>query len=215
MPAAVGTSTDRVRLVLADDHLVVRAGLRSLLSTDSGFDVVAEAHDVPSTRRAVQALRPDVLVLDLTMGDDSSLRAIPELLQAAPSMRVLVLTMHEDPAFAEEALRLGAHGYLLKEAAAAELLRAVHTVARGGTYLQPALGAAVVRRQASADRLSGRERAVLSLIAAGFTNAEIAERLYVSLRTVEAHRSSLRTKLGLDTRAELSAYARAHGLLSP
>nr|WTB34497.1 response regulator transcription factor [Streptomyces sp. NBC_00830] len=206
-----------ITVVLADDHLVVRAGMRLLLAQDPAFRIVAESATVPDTLEAVRRTRPRVLVLDLTMAGQSSLPMIPALLTASPGTRILVLTMQEDPAFAREALRTGAAGYLLKEAAAEELLAAAHQVAGGATYVQPVLGARLaVEMPGSADQdsLTAREAEVLSLLALGHTNQEIAQRLYVSVRTVETHRARIRDKLGKDTRAELIAAARERGLVA-
>ncbi|MFB6704413.1 response regulator [Streptomyces sp. NPDC056333] len=226
-----------ITVVLADDHLVVRAGMRLLLAQDPAFRIVAESATVPDTLDAVREHRPRVLVLDLTMAGQSSLPMIPALLTASPGTRILVLTMQEDPAFTREALRTGAAGYLLKEAAAEELLAAAHQVADGATYVQPVLGARLAvetpgpahqepvpvlgARSAAAtpgpadqEPLTVREAEVLSLLALGHTNQEIAQRLYVSVRTVETHRSRIRDKLGKDTRAELIAAARERGLVA-
>ncbi|MEE4590429.1 response regulator transcription factor [Streptomyces sp. DSM 41524] len=163
--------------------------------------------------------QPSVLVLDLTMAGQSSLPSIPDLLAASPGTRILILTTQEDPAFARAALRIGAAGYLLKEAAAEELVGAARQVAKGATYLQPAMGA----RPAIADTgapgtdgdasLTARELQILSLRAPGHTNQEIARRLHVSVRTVETHRARIRDKLKAETRAELIAAARERGLL--
>ncbi|MEU1532363.1 response regulator transcription factor [Streptomyces fagopyri] len=206
-----------VTVVLADDHLVVRAGMRLLLAQDPAFRIVAESATVPDTLEAVRRTRPRVLVLDLTMAGKSSLPVIPALLTASPGTRILVLTMQEDPAFAREALRTGAAGYLLKEAAAEELRAAAHQVAGGATYVQPVLGARLaVEMPGPADQeaLTAREAEVLSLLALGHTNQEIAGHLYVSVRTVESHRARIRDKLGKDTRAELIAAARERGLVA-
>ncbi|MFE7330182.1 response regulator [Streptomyces sp. NPDC057565] len=206
-----------VTVVLADDHLVVRAGMRLLLAQDPAFRIVAESATVPDTLEAVRRTRPRVLVLDLTMAGQSSLPMIPALLTASPDTRILVLTMQEDPAFAREALRTGAAGYLLKEAAAEELRAAAHQVADGATYVQPVLGARLavdMPGSADQDSLTAREVEVLSLLALGHTNQEIAQRLYVSVRTVETHRARIRDKLGKDTRAELIAAARERGLVT-
>lgn len=200
-------------VALADDHPVVRAGLKTLLEADSAIQVVGEFDELTGTMAGVPALRPDVLVLDLAMAGKSSLGAIPELLSANPGMKIVILTMQEDPGFAREALRLGASGYVLKDAAADELLLALRTVRRGSTYLHPALGAQMAVLDAATSPLTDREIQVLRLLAEGHTNAEIASRLYLSLRTVETHRGQLRAKLGLESRAELSAYARQNGLL--
>ena len=198
--------------MLADDHPVVRAGLRTLLQAEPSLKVVAEFADLPSTVRGVPALRPDVLVLDLAMAGSSSLTAIPGLLASSPGLRLIVLTMHDEPGFAREALRLGAHGYVLKEAAADELVLAVRSVLRGTTYLQPSLGARLAKQDQPAGNLTDREREVLRLLATGHTNAEIARELFLSLRTVESHRGQIRAKLNLETRAQINAYAQEHGL---
>lgn len=206
------TAPPACTVALADDHPVVRAGLRNLLEGEREIKVVAEFTDLASTLRGVPALRPDVLVLDLAMAGASSLPAIPGLIGSSPGLRIIVLTMHDDTAFAREALRLGAHGYVLKEAAADELLLAVRSVLRGSTYLQPSLGARMATEESSAGNLTAREVEVLRLLAAGHTNAEVARQLFLSLRTVETHRGQIRMKLNLETRAEISAYARGHGL---
>ncbi len=199
-------------VALADDHPVVRAGLRSLLEAEPSLEVVAEFADLPSTVSGVRSLRPEVLVLDLAMAGASSLTAIPGLIASAPGLQLIVLTMHDEPGFAREALRLGAHGYVLKEAAADELLLAVRSVLRGTTYLQPSLGARMVTQEQPGGNLSDREREVLRLIATGHTNAEIAKQMFLSVRTVESHRGQIRSKLNLETRAEINAYAQEHGL---
>jgi two-component system response regulator NreC len=211
-PAPPDAAHSARTVVLADDHPVVRAGLRSLLQAEPSLRVVAEFADLPSTVRGVPRLQPDVLVLDLVMAGASSLPAIPGLLASRVGLQVIVLTMHDEPGFAREALRLGAHGYLLKETAADELLLAVRSVLRGDTYLQPSLGARLARQDEPADRLTDRERDMLRLLAAGHTNAEIAELMFLSLRTVESHRGQIRAKLHLQTRAEINAYAHEHGL---
>jgi two-component system, NarL family, response regulator NreC len=205
--------SEPLAVALADDHPVVRAGLRTLLEADSAVRVVGEFDDLPATMAGVPALRPDVLVLDLAMAGESSLAAIPRLLDGTPGLKIVILTMQEDPGFAREALRLGASGYVLKDAAADELLLSLRTVRRGSTYLHPSLGAQMAVLDASTSALTNREIHVLRLLAEGHTNGEVAARLYLSLRTVETHRGQLRAKLGLESRAELSAYAREHGLI--
>jgi two-component system response regulator NreC len=205
-----------ITIVLADDHQVVRAGLRMLLQAEDGFEVVAEAGDVPTTERRVAAYRPRVLILDLNMPGESSLPAIPRLREGAPETQIVVLTMQNDPAFAREALRAGAIGYVLKEAADSELVQAVRAAAEGRTYLNPELGArlaAAPQTDGPPDDLSGRELEVLRLIALGYTNSEIAERLYLSVRTVESHRAHIQQKTGRTTRAGLVAYARENDLV--
>jgi two-component system response regulator NreC len=204
----------RRTVALADDHPVVRAGLRALLDSETTIEVVAEFENLSSTLRGVRATQPAILILDLAMAGESSLQSIPELLASRPGMQIIILTMHEDPGFAREALRLGAHGYVLKDAAADELLLAVRSVLRGGTYLHPSLGARLATLDDGPSGLTEREVDVLRLIAAGYTNTEIAHQLFLSLRTVESHRGEIRAKLNLESRAELSSWAHEHGLSS-
>lgn len=206
-----------VSVVLADDHQVVRSGLRVLLQSDGRFSVIGEAGDVAGTLRIVRESRPRVLVLDLNMGGESSLDVIPQLRAEAPETQIVVLTMQENPAFAQAALRAGAVGYVLKDAADSELMSAVVLAAEGRTYLNPELGARLAaqppERDTRPDNLSPREVEVLKLIALGHTNGEIASSLFLSVRTVESHRAHIQQKVGLTTRAELVSYARDRGLL--
>jgi two-component system, NarL family, response regulator NreC len=209
--------TQPITVVLADDHRVVRSGLRVLLESDGRFSVLDEAGDVPGTLVALRECRPQVLVLDLNMGGVSSLDAIPQLRAEMPDTQIVVLTMQENPAFAQAALRAGALGYVLKEAADAELMTAVLAAAEGRTYLNPELGAKLAAQPPEGatrpDGLSPREVEVLRLIALGHTNTEIAESLFLSVRTVESHRSHIQHKVGVTTRADLVGYARRRGLL--
>ena len=206
-----------ITIVLADDHKVVRSGLRMLLESEGRFEVLAESGDVAGTVDAVRRTRPRVLVLDLNMGGESSLDFIPQLRTEVPETQIVVLTMQDNPAFARAALRAGAVGYVLKDAADAELMSAVELAAEGRTYLNPELGAKLASEPAEAetrpDNLSPREIEVLKLIALGHTNGEIASSLFLSVRTVESHRAHIQQKIRLTTRAELVAYARDHGLL--
>ena len=208
-----------VRVVLADDHAIMRAGLRRLLEGEAGCEVVAEAGTVEDTLRYTAGHKPDILVLDLSMPDRPSLPAIPEVLEASPDTRIVVLTMQVEPAFAREALRAGATGYVLKEAADEELIAAVKAAVAGRRYLNPHLAARVAleesRESGPPDGLSEREVEVLKLIALGFTNAEIAEKLYLSIRTVETHRSHIQQKVRLTKRSELVRYALDKRLLEP
>jgi two-component system, NarL family, response regulator NreC len=210
-------SVETISILIADDHRVVRAGLRMLLEAEEGFEVVAEAGDVPDTERRVAAHRPHVLILDLNMPGEPSLDAIPRLRKNVPATRIVVLTMQNDPAFAREALRAGALGYVLKEAADTELVQAVRLAAEGRTYLNPELGARLAAEPPAPsgppDDLSSRELEVLKLIALGHTNGEIAQTLYLSVRTVESHRAHIQQKTGRTSRADLVAYAREHQLL--
>jgi two-component system, NarL family, response regulator NreC len=205
---------DPIRIVLADDHAVVRAGLRLLLDGEEDLTVLAEAGEIETTKRMVRAHRPDVVVLDLNMPGGESLPAIPELAEHAA---VVVLTMQNDPAFARRALQSGATGYVLKEAADAELVQAVHAAASGGTYLNPQLGARMAAAPPAPsgppDGLTEREVEILRLIALGHTNTEIGGQLYLSVRTIESHRAHIQQKTGRTTRAELVRYALDHSLI--
>jgi two-component system response regulator NreC len=210
------TTAETIRIVLADDHAVVRSGLRLLLDGEPDFEVVAEAGDLESAERYVRGHHPAVLVLDLNMPGGSSLEAIPRIRQRCPETQIVVLTMQQEPAFARHALSAGALGYVLKEAADDELVEAVRKAARGESYLNPRLGARLASEPPPGppDDLSEREVDVLRLIALGHTNAEIAERLYLSVRTVETHRAHIQQKLNLSSRAELVRYALQRGLVS-
>ncbi len=205
-----------IRIVLADDHAVVRSGLRLLLDSEADFEVVAEAGDVQDARRYVRGHHPAVLVLDLNMPGESSLEAIPAIRAESPDTQIVVLTMQEEPAFARHALGAGALGYVLKEAADDELVQAVRRAAVGETYMNPRLGARLASEPPPGrpDDLSEREVDVLHLIALGHTNAEIAEQLFLSVRTVETHRAHIQQKLSLSSRAELVRYALERGLMS-
>ena len=208
-------TTGAIRVVIADDHAVVRRGLRQLLDAEDGFEVVAEAADLESARRYVRGHHPDVLVLDLNLTNGLSLGAIPELRADCPETQIVVLTMQSEPAYARRALAAGALGYVLKEAAESELVEALRRAADGDRYLNPRLGASVAVEVAS-DRpngLSERELEVLRMIALGNTNAEIAAALFVSVRTIETHRAHIQQKLGLRSRSELVRYALDHGLM--
>jgi two-component system response regulator NreC len=205
-----------VTIAIADDHAVVRTGLRMLLDAEPGFDVVAEAGDVAAAVRSVRGHKPRVLVLDLNMPGESSLGAIPSIREISPNTGVVVLTMQNDPAFAREALQAGALAYVLKEAADDELISAVRMAAEGNTYLNPQLGARLAAEPTQPtgppDDLTEREIEVLRLIALGHTNTEIGDQLYLSVRTVESHRAHIQQKLRRSSRAELVRYAIEHGL---
>jgi two-component system, NarL family, response regulator NreC len=211
------TPSGPITVVLADDHEVVRSGLRMLLESEAGIEVVAESGDVPSTLSEVELRRPDVLVLDLHMPGEPSLPAIPRLRERSPDTRVVVLTAQRDPSFAGEAMRLGVAGYVPKEAAGRQLVRAIRMAAEGKTYLEPTLGARLAADAAAARRsapeLTERELEVLRLIARGHTNREIAERLFLSVRTVEGHRARIQRKLGRSRRSDLVEYVVERGLV--
>jgi len=198
-----------VTVVVADDHAVVRAGVRMVLASDAAFEVVDEASSVASALRAVKTHRPCILLLDLHMPDGLSLDAVPTILTSSPETRVVALTMEEGPAFASRAFEVGACAYVLKEALETELLAALNDVAAGRRFLDPRVGGAMM----SSAPLTERERAVLRLLARGNTNAQVARQLSFSERTIEACRAQLRRKLGVGDRAELTEYAHSHGLL--
>jgi len=204
-----------IRVVIADDHAVVRRGLRQVLDAEQEFEVVAEAADLESARRYTRGHRPDVLVLDLNMPGGSSLEGIPEIRAECPETQIVVLTMQSEPAYARHALGAGALGYVLKESAESELVEAIRRAAAGDPYLNPRLGARVAAEPPPGlpDGLSEREVEVLRMIALGHTNAEIADRLFLSVRTVETHRAHIQQKLRLGTRSELVRYALDHGLV--
>ncbi|MCL2418802.1 MAG: response regulator transcription factor [Conexibacteraceae bacterium] len=204
-----------IRIVIADDHAIVRRGLRQLLDSDEGFEVVAEAEDVESARRYLRGHHPDVLVLDLNMPGESSIEAIPGLRAEFPDTQIVVLTMQNEPAYARAALGAGVLGYVLKEAADAELVAAIRAAVAGERYLNPRLGAKLAAEPPGPpDGLSERELEILRLIALGYTNAQVAQELFLSVRTVETHRTHIQQKLGLSDRAELVRYALDRRLVS-
>jgi two-component system response regulator NreC len=213
-PAEATAAT--VTIVVADDHAVVRGGLRRLLDGEPDLRVVAEAGDVDETKARVAEHKPAILLLDLHMPGGGSLPALRAIRDASPDTGILILTMQDDPGFAREAMLRGARGYVLKEAEEADLLHAVRTVAAGATYLQPELGARLltdsVREPAP---LTQREREVLRLLALGHTNAGAADHLHLSVRTVETHRANIQSKLGSTSRAELVRHALERGLIRP
>jgi two-component system, NarL family, response regulator NreC len=211
----VQASEEAITVVLADDHAVVRSALKLMLEAEPDIKVLAEAGDADGATRYVTGHHPDVLILDINMPGGSGLAAIPSIREQSPQTQIVVLTMQDETAFAREALQAGVLGYILKEAASEELVKAVRMAAQGRTYLQPELGArlAAEPETATPDDLSERELEVLRLIALGHTNNEIADQLYLSVRTVESHRAHIQQKLGLTTRSELVRYALDRGLI--
>jgi two-component system response regulator NreC len=205
--------------VVVDDHAVVRSGLRLLLDAEDDIDVVAEAGDARQAVFEARAHKPDVILLDVVMPGRSGIEAIPDLMKESPGSRILVLSMQDDAAYVRAAFAAGASGYVLKEAADAEVVSAVREVASGQRYVHPVLGARLVaaeaeeRARADEDPLSDREHEILRLLALGHTNQEIASELYLSVRTVETHRAHIMQKLRISTRAELVRYALDHGIL--
>jgi two-component system response regulator NreC len=208
-----------ITIVLADDHAVVRRGLRLVLDAEEDFEVLAEAGTTDDALRLVKAHRPGVVVLDLNMPGTmaSSLDALPAIAADAPDTRVVVLTMQEDPQYARRALAAGANAYVLKEGADSELVEAIRRAAAGEVYLNPRLGARIAaappERAGPPDDLTEREVQILRLIALGHTNTEIGSQLYLSVRTVESHRAHIQQKLRRTSRAELVRYALDHGFL--
>jgi two-component system, NarL family, response regulator NreC len=208
-----------IRVLIVDDHAVVRSGLRHVLNAEEGIEVVGEAGDAQQAVFEARAQKPDVVLMDVVMPGKSGIETIPDVLKDAPETKVLMLSMQDDPRYVREAFAAGATGYILKEAADTDVVAAVREVAAGGRYVHPSLGARMVavdaqeRKRAESDPLSDRERAVLRLLALGHTNQEISAQLYISVRTAETHRAHIMQKLRLTTRAQLVRYALGEGLL--
>jgi two-component system response regulator NreC len=209
-----------IRLLIIDDHQLVRSGLRRLLEGEADFTVEDEAGTAYDAVRLARLHKPDVILLDVVMPGGSGLDAIPEIREAAPDAKIVTLSMQDDPSYVRQAFASGASGYVLKEAADDELLAAIREVASGGNYVDPQLGArlaaadATAAAEADADPLSDREHEVLRLLALGHTNQEIAQMLFLSVRTAETHRARIMQKLRISTRAELVRYAIDHGVLA-
>jgi two-component system response regulator NreC len=212
-----------IRILVTDDHAVLRAGLTALLNAEPDLTVVGEASDGSECLRVAQAVQPDVILLDINMPGMNGLEVLPLLRQSAPQSRVLVLTMHDDSTYLRQVLRAGGAGYVLKQAADKELLSAIRTVYSGGTFLHPAHAQALLTDPSAAtppvqsdnrlEQLSEREQEVLTLIALGYSNKEIAEKLFLSVKTVETYKARIMEKLELTTRAALVRFALQHKLL--
>jgi two-component system, NarL family, response regulator NreC len=205
-------TTTPITVVIADDHAVVRQGLRLLLEAEQDLAVVGESSDLAQTRELLRERNPAVVLLDLHMGRELSLTALVELKATSPHTAVVILTMEDDPAFVAPAWNAGAAGYVLKEATRSDLVRAIRTVATGGRYLDPAVGGWALTSADDA-ALTERELEVLRLVALGYTNTEIAGHMYISPRTVETHRANLQAKLGISGRPRLVRYALEHGVI--
>ncbi len=211
-----------IRLLIADDHAVVRSGLKTLLASADGIEVVGEADSGAETLRQVESLRPEMVLLDISMPPDSGVKTAQQLKEKHPALIVLFLTMHEDETLLHEALRAGAAGYLIKRADESEIVQAIHAASRGDLYVHPAMTRALLhptaaaatgdRRASATEVLTPREVDVLRLLVRGNTNRQIAGLLGLSIRTVENHRANLMGKLGLSSRVELMNYAEEHGL---
>ncbi|WP_299284509.1 response regulator transcription factor [Thermoflexus sp.] len=209
-----------IRILIADDHGLLRAGLRALLRDEPDMAVVGEAIDSEDAIRKALELRPDVILLDISMPGQGGLEVTRFLRKNLPGTRILILTVHEDEGLLREAIRLGASGYIIKRAVEAELVHAIRAVWRGELYIHPAMTRALLRDLAPpppevspVEPLTPRELEVLRRIALGYTNRQIAEELGISIRTVETHRANLMGKLGVNSRVELVRYAREHGLI--
>lgn len=210
-----------INVLIADDHAIVRTGLRALLGSDPDLQLAGEATGGYEAIELVGKTRPDILILDLSMPDLDGIAVTRQLKPQYPDLRILILTVHEDEAMLREAIRAGASGYIVKRAAEAELIAAIETIRRGDLYVDPTMLRVLLveskkprtEQPASPDPLTPRETDVLKLIVQGYTNRQVGEELGISVRTVEGHRANLLEKLGLRTRVELVRYARDHGLI--
>ena len=211
-----------IQILIADDHGVVRAGLRALLSAEADLEVVGEAATGEAAVRLAMQRQPDVVLTDIGMPGMDGIEVARTLAEQAPEVRVLLLTVHEDAALLREALKAGAAGYVIKRAVESELINAIRAAAKGDLYVHPSLTRSLIEEKevpapannGALGRLTPRETEVLRLIAEGHTNTQIADLLFLSPRTIETHRANIRSKLHLDSRAELVRFAVRHGLLS-
>lgn len=212
-----------IRIIIADDHGILRAGLKSLLSADPNLQVVGEAANGEETLRQVNEFKPNVTIMDIGMPGNEGLEATRQVIQSSPNTKVIMLTMHEDGAVLQECLRAGAAGYIIKRAVEGELIDAIYAVNRGIIYIHPSLVPLLVARPVTTDAhksfdpdtLTEREIEILGLIVQGYTNREMGDALNISVRTVETHRSNLMEKLNLHSRVDLVRYAKEHKLIKP
>lgn len=212
------TRTHKIRIMIADDHAILRAGLKMLLNAQADMEVVSEAPDGETAVQSAMETEPDVVLLDLTMPRGGGMRALQEMTRNCLQTRVLMLTMHDDPAYLRAVLAAGASGYVLKRTVDTELLTAIRAVHRGGTFVDPSLTNVLIqdvlakrgakaRPTLPANILSDREQQVLKFVAQGYSSQQIAKRIFVSVKTVETYRARISDKLGLRTRSELVRYA--------
>ena len=210
-----------IRVLIADDHAIVRAGLRALLIEDTAFELVGEAAGGYEAIELVKKTRPDVLMLDLSMPDLDGISVTRMIKPQFPDLKILILTLHEDEALLKEAIKAGAAGYILKRAAEAELISAIRVILRGDLYIDPAMVRGLledsrdpqINQKNPTESLTPRETEILRLIVEGYTNRQIGQELNISIRTVEGHRANISDKLGLHSRVELVRYARQHNLI--
>ncbi len=209
------------RVLIADDHAIVRAGLRALLVEAAAFDLVGEASGGYEAIELVEKTKPDVLILDLSMPDLDGISVTRKVKPRFPDLKILILTLHEDEALLKEAIKAGAAGYILKRAAESELISAIRVILRGDLYVDPSMIRGLIeesptspgKQEIQSEPLTPRETKVLKLIVEGYTNRQIGQELNISIRTVEGHRANISDKLGLHSRVELVRYARQHGLI--
>lgn len=216
---SMGRRSNKIRVVVADDHSILRAGLRMLINAEADMTVVGEAADGKEVEVVVRKAMPDVLLLDITMPSGGGIKALEQVRRSFPQVRVLILTMHEDPAYLRSVLGAGASGYVLKRAVDADLLFAIRAVHRGGTFVDPSLAQTLLPQVGGVAAgkghvLSPRERQVLQLVAEGYTNQQIAERIFVGVKSVETYRARIGQKLSLNNRADFVRYALEAGLLT-
>ncbi len=206
-----------IRVLVTDDHAVLRTGITTLLEREPDITAVGDAATADQAVSRARALQPDVILLDVVMPRKSGFEALPELHKVAPEARVIMLSMQTNPSAIRKSLNSGAAGFVAKHASDTDLIDAIRRVAAGSRYVDPALGGDLVVSDSAAltEELSERERDVLFLLALGYTNQEVAAQLYISVRTVDTHRAHVMRKLNLQTRAELVLYALANGLIGP
>jgi two-component system response regulator NreC len=216
-------SLDKIRVLLADDHTILRAGLKIMLNAQPDIETIGEASDGKQAISEAERLSPDVIIMDITMPECNGIEATRQIKRLLPDVRVLILTMHENEEYLFQTLRAGAAGYMLKEAADTDLISAIRVVSGGRFYLSPSAQSMLVsdylqrvhtgEERDSYSALTEREREILKLVAEGYTNSQIGERLFISPKTVDTHRTHIMDKLNLHSRAELVKYAMRRGLL--